>query len=183
LKIKIALFIGSLVALGGILLWREQVDPFHPSSYLNHLSADPAQTPDTTSSQPPPAPKPVAVRANKPVAVVEVAPAPVITEVAPKPVAAVKPPAPPVDPPPFPQVDQIANGAPEETVIDKYGVPAISALTSDRGHVLSTYVYAKDQGRSETVIQLEDGRVASAFSKSMPPPPVGISVPRLGHAE
>ena len=62
-------------------------------------------------------------------------------------------------------------------MIDKYGTPAISVLTSDHGHVLNTYVYSKDKGRSETVIQLEDGKVASAVSKSTPTPPTGIEVP------
>jgi hypothetical protein len=180
LKIKIALFIGSLFVLGGILLWRQQIDPLHLGAYFNRSSPDPV--PETTPAQPPEAPKPVRVRARKP-AVVETAPRPVIAEVAPKPVVTAKPAAPPVNPPPFPQVDQIANGASAAAVIDKYGTPAISALTSDRGHVMGTYVYAKDKGRSETVIQLEDGKVASAFSKSMPPPPVGILVPRLGNTE
>jgi hypothetical protein len=178
LKLKIALFVFSVLVLGCVLLWRDNADPFHLSAYVNRPRATPAVVPDAVPSPPAkPASKPVAARVVKP-AVVETPPAPVIAEASPKPVVPVRAPAPPVDPPPFPQVDQIASGASANMVIDKYGAPAISALTSDRGHVLNTYIYAKDRGRSETVIQLEDGKVASAFAKSMPAPPSGILVPR-----
>jgi hypothetical protein len=177
LKLKIALFVLSVAVLGCILLWRDHADPFDLRSYVNRPSQAAANPDPAPSVAAPTSPKPVAVRAVKPV-VVETPPAPVIAEAAPQPAEPAQPPAPPADPLPFPSVDQIASGASGDAVLDKYGTPAISALTSDRGHVLNTYIYAKDQGRSETVIQLEDGKVASAYSKSTRPSPTGILVPR-----
>jgi hypothetical protein len=112
------------------------------------------------------------------------APAPVMEEAAvlePIPVPAAPEPAPaipPPPPPPFPAVDQIAAGSQEDAITGKYGDPALSAVTSAGGHKVETLIYAKDGGRSATVIRLEDGRVSSAYSPSEPVPPTGLSAPR-----
>jgi hypothetical protein len=179
MKDGIVLLIVGVVGIAGIFLWREHVDPFHPARYLN---APPEPRPESAlglpaakpNNRPPkPAPAPIAEAPT----VVEAAPVPV------EPPAAPAPPVVPRDPPPFPAVDQIASGALEETVTGTYGDPAISALTSSRGHMVGTYVYARDGGRVATVIHLEDGIVASATSKSSPPPAAGLSVPRRKRPE
>ena len=179
MKDGVLLLAVGLVGIVGIFLWRAQVDPFHPERYLNEAKeSQPAPEPSS-----PPA-KPV-VRASKP-APVAVAPAPVV-EAAPAP--PVEPPPAPApqavlhDPPPFPAVDEIASGAPEETVTGKFGDPAISALTSSGGHSVGTYVYARERGRVATVIHVEDGIVASATSTSLPTPAAGLSVPRPKRTE
>jgi hypothetical protein len=140
------------------------------------VDATPAPEPLPAVAKPKPVSRPKPVVAAEP-------PAPVIAEVAPVPQPQAAPPAPPADPPPFPVVDQIVTGARQDTVLDKYGEPAIATLTSRRGHVVSNYVYARDQGRETTVIKLEDGKVATAYSTTLPPAPTGISAPRLWHRE
>jgi len=180
MKDGILLLVVGVIAIGGIILWQSHVDPF---ALGRSMGQDRELRPEPQPEVP--APKPAPVHKPKPVVkapeVVEAVPAPVET-----PVAAVspEPPAPPVvhDPPPFPAVDQIASGAPEETVTGKYGDPAISAVTSSGGHMVGTYVYAREGGRVATVIHLEDGVVASATSKSSPPPVAGLSVPRRKQA-
>jgi len=82
------------------------------------------------------------------------------------------------DPPPFPSVEQIAAGAHGDTITGKYGNPALSAVTSTRGHMIETFIYARDRGRSATIIRLEDGKVAAAFSQTQPLAPTGLSAPR-----
>jgi hypothetical protein len=96
-------------------------------------------------------------------------------ESAPAPAILAAPLAPPSAPRPFPLVEQIVAGAGEDTLRQKYGAPDIAALTTSRGHTLGTAVYVRDRGRLATVIQLEDGRVASTYSKSAPTPPAGMS--------
>jgi hypothetical protein len=181
MKDGIVLLIVGVVGIAGIFLWREHVDPFHSARYLN---APPEPRPESAPSLPaakpnnrPPKPAPIV---EAPTAVVEAAPLRVEPPAAPAPPA---PPAVPRDPPPFPAVDQILSGAPEESVTGKFGDPAISALTSSGGHMLGTYVYARDGGRVATVIHLEDGIVASTTSKSSTPPATGLSVPRRKRPE
>jgi hypothetical protein len=82
------------------------------------------------------------------------------------------------DPPPFPSVEQIAAGAHGDTITGKFGNPALSAVTSTRGHRIETFIYARDRGRSATIIRLEDGKVAAAFSQTQPLAPTGLSAPR-----
>lgn len=168
MKDGLVLFVLGLIGIGGFLLWQTHGDLFQSASV-----GAPVESVVPPALAPPPAPKP-APRVN-PAPVVET---PVVAEAAPAPAP---PPAPPVvapEPPPFPAVEEIANGAPSEVVTTKFGDPALSTLTSSGGRLLGTYVYARDKGREATVIQLEDGRVASAYSKNAPVPVSGLSIPR-----
>ncbi len=87
-------------------------------------------------------------------------------------------------PPPFPTVDKISPGIGEDSITGRFGDPSLSALTSTGRHVVETFVYAKDRGRSATVIRLQDGRVANAYTQSEPVHASGLSVPpRTMHKE
>jgi hypothetical protein len=94
--------------------------------------------------------------------------------------------APPVvhrDPPPFPVVGQIPTGAHEDSITGKYGDPQLSAVTSTGGHMVETMVYARERGRSATVIRIEDGKVSSAYTQTEPVAPPGMSALRRWHNE
>jgi len=82
------------------------------------------------------------------------------------------------DPPPFPAVEQIPTGVHLDSITGKYGDPQLSAVTSTGGHMVETMVYARERGRSATVIRIEDGKVASAYSQTEPVVPPGLSAPR-----
>lgn len=131
-------------------------------------------------TEPPAPPKPVAARPKPAPAPVE-APVVVPQEAPPKPeplpVADVAAP----EPLPFPSSEEIAKGAPEQAVTTKFGDPTLSLVTTSRGRVQGTYVYAREKGREATVIKLLDGRVASAYSKSAPVAASGLSIPRQQH--
>jgi hypothetical protein len=44
--------------------------------------------------------------------------------------------------------------------------------------MVETFVYSKDRGRNATVIRMEDGKVATAYSQAEPFVPPGLSAPR-----
>jgi hypothetical protein len=171
----VLLFVVGVILIGGILLWRAHVDPFDPLRVQNvrvSESVDAAQ-PAPVSSH----------RTVKPAQVAKSVPPPVaenLVVVESAPARQTPPPTPVVvrDPPPFPAADEIAIGVRPDTVTTKYGDPAISAVTSTGGHMVETFVYARDRGRSATVIRLEDGRVSSAFTSTAPPHAAGMSIPR-----
>ena len=174
MKDGLVLFVLGLIGIGGFILWQQHGDLFQP---LLPVSA-PAES--NAAAPVPPTPKPALPRVqNSPAPVVET---PAVAEVAPVPPPSA-PPAAPRDPPPFPAVDEIASGDPGDVVTSKFGDPALSTLTSNGGRILGTYVYARDGGRQATVIQLEDGRVASAYSKMAPAPAGGLSIPRQRRSE
>ena len=169
LKDGVVLSVVLLIVAGALFLWWTQASPTHYGSPVADTQAQPVV---------PAKPAPVLVKARpkaKPEAVVEqaeLAPA-----VAPVTVAA----APPVvhrDPLPFPVVEQIPTGAHEDSITGKYGDPQLSAVTSTGGHMVETMVYARERGRSATVIRIEDGRVSSAYTQTEPVVPPGLSAPR-----
>ncbi len=164
LKDGAVLMVICLIVLGGLAVWWTQT----PMHFFNA----------TAPQMQEPAPVPVSAPAVKKVA----KPKPALPPVVEQPVAEVSPVAPPlapvVAPPPFPAVEQIASGAHEEAITNKYGDPALSAVTSTGGHMVETFVYSKDRGRNATVIRLEDGKVATAYSQSEPSVPPGLSAPR-----
>jgi hypothetical protein len=171
-KLTIAfLVVGGLFLAGGFLWRSEWID------FLRRPAEEVASAPEPAPPPPVAVKKPAPVRKIQP-AVVEEPPTPVVAAVDPAPKVEA---APPPEPRPFPTIDQVTVGVPQAKVVEEYGVPTISTLTSHGGHILESYVYAKDKGRSETLIRLEDGRVASATSATIPPPPSGIEVPRYGH--
>ena len=164
------LLISGLIGIGGVVLWWQS----------SHVQPPPQHVVTVVKTEPPPAPKPVAARPKPAPAPVE-APVVVPQEAPPKPEPA------PVavvarDPLPFPSSEEIANGAPEQAVTTKFGDPTLSLVTTSRGRVQGTYVYAREKGREATVIKLLDGKVASAYSKSAPVAASGLSIPRQQHA-
>jgi len=49
--------------------------------------------------------------------------------------------------------------------------------------MVETMVYARERGRSATVIRIEDGKVAAAYTQTEPVVPPGLSAPRRWHNE
>jgi len=164
LKDGVVLMVICLIVVGGLAVWWIQT-PTHPMNATAQQVQEPA---------PAPAPAPVVKKVSRP----KPAPPPVVEE--PVVVAVVAPPPPVVQapPPPFPAVDQIASGAHEAAITGKYGDPALAAVTSTGGHMVETFVYSRNRGRNATIIRLEDGKVAAAYSQAEPFVPPGLSAPR-----
>ena len=155
----------------GVYMWQSNIDPLHP--FLSAISGPIESAPSAPEPAAPAAkPKPaVPVVPREPVVA-----APVISEAAhslPPSTPAVAP-----TPLPFPTADKIAAGSPGDTVTTEYGGPAIAAVTSADGHMVETYVYARKGDRSQTVIRLEEGRVAEAYTRMFAAPVSGMSIPR-----
>jgi hypothetical protein len=170
LKDGVVLMVICLIVVGGLAVWWMQT-PTHPLNATAQQVQEPA---------PAPAPAPVIKKVARP----KPAPPPVVEQ--PVEVAVVAPPPAPVvqaPPPPFPAVEQIASGAHVDTIMNKYGDPSLSAVTFADGHVVETFVYSKDRGRNATVIRLEDGKVATAYSQAEPFVPPGLSTPRRVHVQ
>lgn len=169
LKDGVVLMVICLIVVGGLAVWWTQT-PTHP---LN------ATAPQVQEPAPVPVPAPVIKKVAKP------KPAPPVVEQPVAVAAVVPPPAPEVKlpPPPFPAVEQIASGAHVDAITNKYGDPALSAVTSTGGHMVETFVYSRNRGRNATVIRLEDGKVATAYSQAEPLVPPGMSAPRRYHAQ
>ena len=168
LKDGVVLMVICLIVVGGLAVWWTQT-PAHP---LN------ATAPQVQEPAPVPEPAPVVKKVARP------KPAPPVVVEQPVAVAAVAPPPAPevkLPPPPFPAVEQITRGAHVDAITNKYGDPALSAVTSAGGHMIETFVYSRDRGRKATVIRLEDGKVATAYSQVEPLVPPGLSAPRRFH--
>ena len=170
MKDSVVVFVICLMVVGGVAAWW-MLTPTHPLNEAVHQEVqEPAPAPASApAANVKPRLKPAAPPIVEQPVAAETAPAPV----APPPVPVVRP-----DPPPFPAVAQIASGAHEDAITVKYGDPALSAVTSTGGHMVETFVYARDHGRMTTVIRLEDGKVATAYSQALPPVPTGLSAPR-----
>jgi len=169
MKDGVVIAVVLLIIAGGLFVWYTQT-PSHYGAPVADTQVQPAV----------PAPKPAAavVKARpkpkeEPVVVEQAALAP-----AAEPVVVAAAPVVHRDPPPFPAVEQIATGVHEDSITTKYGDPQLVAVTSTGGHMVETMVYARERGRSATVIRVEDGRVSSAYSQSEPVVPPGLSAPR-----
>jgi hypothetical protein len=173
LKDGFVLTVIFLIVVGAIFAWWTTSTPhyYRAPEESRFLEPEPAPVPPvvakTTRRPLQPLPEPVA--------------APPQVEVLP--IAAVPPAPVERDPPPFPSVEQIPPGAHGDAITGKYGNPALSAMTSTGGHVVETFIYARDRGRSSTIIRLQDGKVAAAFSQTQPLAPTGLSAPRRWHNE
>ena len=169
------LLISGLVGIGGVVLWWQ-------GSHATRPVDDHAIT--VVKSEPPPAPKRVVARPKRAPRTVEQAPA-VAQEVQPvtEPAPAPAPVAVAHEPLPFPSSEEISKGVPEEAVTTKFGDPTLSLVTTSRGQVRGTYVYARQKGRQATVIQLLNGKVSSAYSKTAPVTASGLSIPRQHTAQ
>ncbi|HSR05978.1 MAG TPA: hypothetical protein VLM42_02405 [Bryobacteraceae bacterium] len=172
LKDGVVLAVILLIVAGALFLWWTQT-PTHYGSPVADTQAQPVE---------PPKPAPVVVKAKpkpKPEPVVEQAEVPPAAE----PVVVAAPPVVHRDPLPFPVVEQIPTGVHEDSITGKYGDPQLSAVTSTGGHMVETMVYARERGRSATVIRIEDGKVSSAYTQTEPVVPPGLSAPRRWHNE
>jgi hypothetical protein len=164
LKDGVVLMVICLVVVGGLAVWWTQTS-VHPVT---------ATAPQIQEPVPAPAPAPVVKKVSRP----KPLPPPVVEE--PVAVVVAPPPAPVVQapPPPFPSVEQIASGSHETAITGRFGDPSLFAVTSAGGHMVETFVYSKNRGRNATVIRLEDGKVATAYSQAEPFVPPGLSAPR-----
>jgi hypothetical protein len=174
MKDGVVLSVVLLIVAGALFLWWTQGTPTHYGSPVADTQAQPVA----------PDPKPAPVAKARPKPKVE----PVVQEIAEttpaaEPVAVTAAPVVHRDPPPFPAVEQIPTGVHGDTITGKYGDPQLSAVTSTGGHMVETMVYARERGRSATVIRIEDGRVASAYTQTEPVVPPGLSAPRRWHNE
>jgi hypothetical protein len=180
MKDGVVLFLICVVTVGLIALGVMYVDGFHPSR-ASIAPSEVREGPAVVVPAPKPkvAPKPVKAAVPEPPAIETVAAAPP----APGRPAATSASATPAErgpAPPFPSVGEIALGAHEDNITQTFGDPALSALSSDRGHVLETLIYAKDGGKAVTVISLEDGKVSSAYSRPRPEVKAPIGQRRRG---
>ncbi len=182
LKDGTVLMVICIIAVGGLAAWWIKA-PTHALSSTRTQIEEPAA-----------APAPAKVVKHLPKfrsAAPEVEEPPVVADAAPAAAAvggvAVTSPAPVVRAQsslrPFPAVEQISRGAHEDAITDKYGDPALSAVTFSGGHMLETFVYSRNGGRSATVIRLQDGKVATAYSQAEPVVPPGLSAPRHYHGQ
>ena len=175
LKDGVVLAVVLLIVAGALFLWWTQASPTHYGTPVADTQAQPVV----------PAPQPAPVAKARPKPKVE----PVVQEIAETTpaaepvVVAAAPPVVPRDPPPFPVVGQIPTGVHEDSITGKYGDPQLSAVTSTGGHMVETMVYARERGRSATVIRIEDGKVSSAYTQTEPVVPPGLSAPRRWHNE
>ena len=169
MKDGVVIAVVLLIVAGALFLWWTQA-PTHYGAPVQDAQAQPVV----------PAPQPAPVAKARPKPKVE----PVVQEIAETApaaapvVVAVAAPVVHRDPPPFPAVEQIPTGAHEDSITGKYGDPQLSAVTSTGGHMVETMVYARERGRSATVIRIEDGRVSSAYTQTEPVMPPGLSAPR-----
>lgn len=175
LKDGTVLMVICIIAVGGLAAWWIKA-PTHPLRSTGTQIEEPAAAP---------APAPVVKHLPKSrPAAPEVEEQPVVADaaavVASSPATVVRVQAPAR---PFPAVEQISRGAHEDAITDKYGDPALTAVTSSGGHMVETFVYSKNGGRSATVIRLQDGKVATAYSQAEPVVPPGLSAPRHYHAQ
>ena len=170
-KDGIVLVVICLIVVGGIFAWWSQTST--PSAGASPTMQ--VQAPEPVKAAP------VAAKAVRLKPSAEPVTEPPASEIAP----VIPAPAPVVqrDPLPFPAVEQIAAGSREGSITGKFGNPSLAAVTSTGGHMVETFVYAKDRGRSATVIRLEDGKVAATYSQSEPILAPGLSAPRRWHSE
>ena len=181
MKDGVVLFLLCVIVIGAIAAFALYMDRIPGGIFRRGIEENQTAAEPSAPAAPKPPAKSAAKR-NVPESAPPAEPAPTVsTSGSPTKVPAASLPAPvPVEAAParpFPSVSEIAVGAGGDTIMDAYGGPALSTTTSDHGHVLETFVYTRDGIRDVTVISLEDGRVAAAYSKprsvsavTMPPP-------------
>lgn len=91
-------------------------------------------------------------------------PEPVV--VAPVAEVVIAPPVPAPAPKRFPSANEIPVGAERENISERFGEPSLATTaTSDHGRMRETLIYSRKSGRDVTVINIEDGKVLSAYSR------------------
>ncbi len=169
LKDGVVLLVIFLIVVGGIFAWWTQ-SPTHTLSatvepQIPESKAALKTAPTVAKAIPKPKPAPVPVEE------------PAVVEATHSPQVAAAVPVVHADPPPFPSVEKIATGLREDSITGTYGDPALSAMTSTGGHMVETFVYARDGGGLATVVRLVDGRVFAVYSQSGPAHATGLSAP------
>jgi hypothetical protein len=169
LKDGVVLLVICLIVVGGILVrWTQS--PTHslstaePQIPESKTALKTAPTVAKSSPKPKPTPAPAAEEST-------------VVDATPSPQVAAAVPVVHADPPPFPAVEKIATGLREDFITSTYGNPALSSVTSTGGHMVETFVYARDNGRLATIIRLEDGKVSAAYSQSEAVHAAGLSAP------
>jgi len=152
-----------MLVVGAVGWWIIRVNSFGESHSPNLIERKPSEESKTTPE----------VRSHPRVKkasnhIPQVSPEPVAVESRPSSEANPAPALIAADIPPalFPSVDQIAKGAGKKRITEVFGAPALSVTASDAGHILETYVYARDSGQALTFVRFQDGKVLSAYSKS-----------------
>jgi hypothetical protein len=78
----------------------------------------------------------------------------------------IAPPVPAPAPKRFPSASEVPVGAERENIAERFGEPSLATTaTSDHGRVRETLIYSRKSGRDVTVINIEDGKVLSAYSR------------------
>ena len=153
----------SVLAIGGVGFWLTRLDAFNPTRTRVGFtpSAETNEKPKTSAAGKSSITKPRAESAHiKPHAVEET------TMVVSVKVPETSPPnATPSEPPPFPNADQIRINTHKLKISERFGSPALSAMTTDQGHTMETFVYERDRGRALTIIRFKDGEVFSVYSQ------------------
>jgi len=176
LKDGVVLLIIGLIAIGAIVVWWTQTPARVSSATAGGATAGQKVPESEVAAKTEPA-APKTARIHNPVPLAVDVPSSVAEAAARPEAAVVSPPVVHPDPLPFPAVDQIAPGLRKDSITGKYGQPALSAVTLTGGHLVETFIYARNRSRSATMIRLEDGKVAAAYSRSEAGIPAGVSVP------
>jgi hypothetical protein len=176
-KDGVVVLIVGLIAVGAGVVWWTQV----PARPWNVTAVPQIQEPETPSKAAPAVVKPAGIVA-KPARASALGEQPAGEGV---PSADLLPAAPIVhpEPPPFPAVEEIVPGVRMDSITEQYGQPALSTVTLTEGHLVETIIYAGKPNHAATIIRLEDGRVAAAYSRPEPVHPAGLSVPRRGSSD
>ena len=170
LKDGVVLLVIFLIVVGGIFAWwtHSPTQSFsatvEPQIAESKAALKTAPTVAKATPKPKPAPAPVAEE-------------PAVVETTHSPQVAGAVPVVHADPPPFPSVEKIATGLREDSITGTYGDPALSAMTSTGGHMVETFVYARDGDGPATVVRLVDGRVFAVYSQSGSLHAAGVSAP------
>ena len=177
-KDGVVVLIVGLIALGAGAVWWTQV----PKGSWGRNTVEPqVQESETPSKTPPASGKPAGIiRKPSAASVVE---EPSAGEAAASAQVSPSTPIVPPDPPPFPAVEQIVPGVRLDSITGTYGQPALSTVTLTDGHLVETLIYSGNRNHSATIIRLEDGKVAAAYSRPEPVLPAGVSVPRRGSSD
>jgi hypothetical protein len=167
LKDGVVLLVIFLIVVGGIFAWWTQTATRSSSPTVE-------QIPELTAAPKSASTIAKAIRKPKPARAM-VSERPATVEAREIPQVATPDPVVQTDPPPFPSVEKIAIGLPEDSITRTYGDPALSAMTSNGGHTIETFVYAPGGDGLATVVRFVDGRVFAVYSQSGPTRPVGVS--------
>ena len=164
MKDGIPILLLCIVAIGGIGFWLSRLDAFNPtrSTVVTRPSAEDVKDKRQASS----AVKSSAVKPKTDAKQAKQHAVEETTLIVPVGVAEISHSnVPPPNPPPVPSADQIRIDTDKRNITEKFGIPALSSMTTDRGHAIETFVYGRGRDRPFTIIRFKDGKVFSASSQ------------------